>query len=210
MKRPVAILATVMAAMVILMPALALAHHAIDGRTPESFGEGIFSGLAHPIIGLDHLVFILAAGLAAGALGLGIRMPALFVCASLIGLAIHLTRIDVPLVEAMVATSIVVLGLAIGSRSGFGTKVWMALFVAAGLFHGYAYGETVVEASRAPLAGYLIGLGVVQSALAGMTYLAGHKLAEGAGHAKPEMRHLGALLAVIGAVFFVAALRQGA
>ena len=32
----------------------AFAHHLMGGRTPATFGEGILSGLDHPIIGLDH------------------------------------------------------------------------------------------------------------------------------------------------------------
>lgn len=192
------------------VPTAALAHHVNDGRAAMNFAEGLWSGLAHPVVGLDHLVFILAAGLAAGALGLGLRMPALFIVASMAGLGVHLMRINVPLAEAAVAGSILVLGLAIGSRSGFGTKIWMALFIVAGLFHGYAYGESIVGASYPPLAGYLVGLGVVQGLLISLTHLAGRKLAEGAGPAVPEMRHLGALLAVIGIVFFVVALIPGA
>ena len=199
-----------MAAASILFPTAALAHHVNDGRPPTVFIEGLLSGLAHPVLGLDHLVFILAAGLAAGALRLGLRMPGLFILASICGLGVHLLRIDVPLAEAAVAGSILLLGLAVGSRSGFGTKIWMALFLGAGLFHGYTYGESIVGSPPATLAGYLLGLGIVQGVLASLTHLAGRKLAEGAGHALPEMRHLGALLAVIGVVFVVAALRQGA
>jgi urease accessory protein len=193
-----------------LLPTLALAHHGIDGRTPATFDEGLMSGLAHPVLGLDHLVFILAAGLASGAVGLGLRMPSLFILSSIGGLAIHLARVGVPLTEAAVGASILLLGLVVGSRSGFGTKVWMALFIGAGFFHGYAYGESIVGAELMPLTGYLLGLAAVQLTLIGLTHLAGHKLAEGVDQAGPEMRHLGALLAVIGVVFFVVALRQGA
>ncbi len=192
------------------VPTAALAHHVNDGRPPGNFIEGLLSGLAHPVIGLDHLVFILAAGLAAGALGLGLRMPALFIVSSMAGLGLHLMRIDVPLAEAAVASSIFILGIAISSRSGVGTKIWMALFVGAGVFHGYTYGESIVGASQPPLFGYLVGLGLVQGVLASLTHLAGRQLAESAGPAEPEMKHLGALLAVIGVVFFIAAFSPGA
>lgn len=188
----------------------ALAHHGIDGQTPTNFEDGLMSGLAHPIVGLDHLVFILAAGMASGALGLGLRMPCLFVLSSVAGLYVHLARIALPLNETAVGASILVLGLFLGSRSGFGMRVWAALFVGAGLFHGYAYGESIVGASRWPLFGYLLGLAVVQLALISATHFAGRKLGEGIDNAGPELRHLGALLSVIGTVFFVVALRHGA
>ncbi len=203
-------LALSMFAAVCTFPTVALAHHVNDGRPPASFFEGLLSGLAHPVLGLDHLVFILAAGLAAGALSLGLRMPALFIMSSIAGLGMQLSHINVPLAEAAVAGSILLLGLAIGSRSGIGSKIWMALFIGAGLLHGYAYGESIVGAPYSSLFGYLVGLGVVQGVLASLTYLAGRKLADGAGAAAPELKHLGALVAVIGAVFFIVALIPGA
>lgn len=197
-------------ACVALSPTTAFAHHVNDGQMPTLFVDGLLSGLAHPVIGLDHLVFILAAGLAAGALGLGLRMPGLFIASSIGGLGLHLTRLDLPMTEVAISVSILLLGLAIGSRSTIATKLWMALFIVAGVFHGYAYGESIVGAPVLPLFGYLAGLGIVQGALAAITYFAGRKLADGVGHAVPEMRHLGALVAVIGVVFCVVALRQGA
>ena len=69
LNRAMALAATSIAG---LSPTFALAHHGIDGRTPTTFAEGLISGLAHPVLGLDHLVFLLAAGLAAGALRLGL------------------------------------------------------------------------------------------------------------------------------------------
>ena len=193
-----------------LDPTAASAHHVNDGQMPALFVDGFLSGLAHPVIGLDHLVFILAAGLAAGALGLGLRMPGLFIASSIGGLGLHLTKLNLPMPEVAISVSILLLGLAIGSRSTVATKIWMALFIVAGVFHGYAYGESIVGAPTAPLIGYLAGLGLVQCGLASLTYFGGRKLADGVGHAVPEMRHLGALVAVIGFVFCVVALRQGA
>ena len=193
-----------------LSPTLALAHHGIDGRTPSTFAEGLISGLAHPVLGLDHLVFLLAAGLAAGALRLGLGILGLFILASIGGLVCHLASLDLPLAETAVAATILALGLAAGSRSEIGRKGWMILFAVAGLLHGYAYGESIVGAAPPPLMGYLLGLGLVQGLLASLCYLAGHKLADGVGHARPELRHLGALLAVIGVVFVFVSLRAGA
>jgi urease accessory protein len=40
------------------------------------------------------------------------------------------------------------------------------LFVVAGLIHGYALGESIYGAERSPLVAYLIGLAVIQSAVA--------------------------------------------
>ena len=40
-------------AMLLLAP-VANAHHMMGGRVPETFTEGLLSGLAHPVIGLDE------------------------------------------------------------------------------------------------------------------------------------------------------------
>ncbi len=39
---------------------------------------------------------------------------------------------------------------------------WMAVFVAAGLFHGYTYGDSIYAAEAVPLTAYVIGLAAVQ------------------------------------------------
>ena len=62
----------------------ASAHHVMGGRTPTTFVEGFLSGLGHPVIGPDHLAFLLAIGLAVGVGGLNLVLPALFVVASAI------------------------------------------------------------------------------------------------------------------------------
>jgi len=45
----------------------ALAHHLMGGKMPTTFGEGILSGLGHPIIGIDHFAAIVAVGCLAAA-----------------------------------------------------------------------------------------------------------------------------------------------
>ena len=39
----------------------------MGGATPATFWQGLASGVGHPVIGLDHLVFLLAAGVLFGA-----------------------------------------------------------------------------------------------------------------------------------------------
>jgi urease accessory protein len=49
---------------------------------------------------------------------------------------------------------------------------WAALFGVAGLTHGYAYGESIFGAEPSPLGAYLLGLVVIQSAIAlGVAFL---------------------------------------
>jgi urease accessory protein len=44
------------------LPLSAHAHHAMGGRTPGTLFEGLLSGLGHPVIGIDHFLFVLAIG----------------------------------------------------------------------------------------------------------------------------------------------------
>ena len=60
-----------------------LAHHAIGGQTPGNLVDGFLSGLAHPVIGADHLVFVIAVGLLAALKNnKGILIPVAFVVAT--------------------------------------------------------------------------------------------------------------------------------
>ena len=86
------------------------AHHMMGGRTPSTFMEGLLSGLGHPVIGLDHLAFIVAMGVAVGVAGLNLAIPALFIVASAIGVALHVRGVTLPGAELLVALSVLVAG----------------------------------------------------------------------------------------------------
>ena len=74
----------------------ASAHHVIGGGLPSTFSQGLLSGLGHPVIGPDHLAFLIAVGIAVGAGGLSLALPIVFVAASAIGVALHVYGLDVP------------------------------------------------------------------------------------------------------------------
>src|SRR5262245_42167918 len=84
----------------------ALAHHVMGGRTPASLREGFLSGLGPPIIGVDHLAFLVAVGVAVGVGGLHPLMPVVFVAASAVGVALHVQGIGIPGAEILVALSV--------------------------------------------------------------------------------------------------------
>jgi urease accessory protein len=144
----------------------AQAHHLMGGRTPATFAEGLLSGLGHPVIGIDHLAFIVAMGTAVGVLGLSLALPGLFIAVAAIGVALHVMGATIPGAEALVALSVLVAGAALASGRAVPGALWAVLFAVAGLFHGYAFGESIYGAETSPLAAYLIGLVVVQGALA--------------------------------------------
>src|SRR5262249_16491887 len=120
----------------------AFAHHVMGGKTPSTVMEGLLSGLGHPVIGPDHLAFLVALGIVVGVGGLNLALPALFVAAMAVGVMVHVNGIDLPTPELIVAVSVLLAGVLIAVGRALPVVVWSALFVIAGLFHGYAFGES--------------------------------------------------------------------
>ena len=184
--------------------ATAHAHHVMGGQTPATFVQGLLSGLGHPVIGIDHLAFIVAMGVAVGVAGLSLAIPALFIVASALGVALHVRGIALPNVEFIVAVSVLLVGAAVASGRAMRTSGWTsgwtwtwgwaALFAVAGLFHGYAFGESIFGAEPTPLAAYLVGLVIVQGALATGVAL----IAQRSSAAAVQPRLAGAAIAGVG------------
>jgi len=176
----------------------ASAHHVMGGRMPVTFGEGLLSGLGHPIIGLDHFAAVVAVGALAAAHRAGALLALAFVAAMMAGVAAHLGGTTVPGAELLVALTVVGLGLAMVRNPPLSTAAALTLFSIAGLVHGYALGESIYGAERSPLAAYLIGLAVIQSAVA----LAAMSLARMAARRETmAVRFAGACIAGIGLAF---------
>jgi urease accessory protein len=147
----------------VLTAGTASAHHLMGGKTPSTFAEGILSGAGHPIIGPDHLAFLLALGIAVGVARLSFVNPFLFLVAMACGVAAHVAAFTIPAAELSVALSVLVAGLLLVIDRRIPAGWWMGLFVVAGFFHGYAYGESIYGAEPTPLVAYLAGLVVVQA-----------------------------------------------
>ncbi len=160
----------------ILLATPASAHHAMGGATPSNGWEGLLSGLVHPVIGLDHLAFVVAAGLIAALHRRGVMIPIAFVAASLIGTGVHALAWNLPAPELLISLSVFLFGvLLMAERQSLPLSVGLAS--AAGVFHGYAYGESIVGAESTPLAAYLLGLALVQLTIAVSTQSAYHMAA---------------------------------
>ena len=143
----------------------ASAHHLMGGKTPSTFADGILSGVGHPIIGPDHLAFLVALGIAVGVGRLSLVAPLLFLLAMACGVAAHVAAVNIPAAELIVAVSVLTAGVLIALDWNIPSAAWAAIFGIAGFFHGYAYGESIYGAEPTPLAAYLVGLVAVQTAL---------------------------------------------
>lgn len=157
------------ASSLILLPlasAPAFAHHLMGGRTPSTFTEGLLSGLGHPVIGLDHFAAVVAVGCLAAAHRAAPALAIGFVVAMMAGVALHLHGTTVPAAEILVALSVIFLGVFMLRGRDVAASVAFVSFAIVGLIHGYALGESIYGAEQTPLYAYLLGLAVIQSAIA--------------------------------------------
>jgi urease accessory protein len=139
-------------------PGLVLAH---PGHGPDGFASGVL----HPISGLDHLLAMLAVGMWASQVkGKAlVAMPLAFVCAMLLGGILKAIGVTLPLVEAGIATSVLVLGLFVAFVRALPLAMSAGLIAVLALFHGYAhFAEMPVGSS--PFA-YAAGFAIASAAL---------------------------------------------
>lgn len=121
---------------------------------------GLSAGFAHPVGGLDHLLAMVAVGLwatTAGGRALWL-LPLAFVGAMLAGGVIGVAGAGLPMIEAGIAGSVLLLGLALAARLRPAPLFAAAITAVFGLFHGHAHGTEMplgAEAS-AYAAGFVV------------------------------------------------------
>jgi urease accessory protein len=143
----------------------AMAHHAMGGEMPTTLAQGLLSGVAHPVIGVDHLVMIVAIGLFAGIKRQGLALPIAFCLAAMAGTGFHLLSMSLPGAELWVTGSVLILGLLMLVQERLNLAAIFGLVGLAGLFHGYAYGESIFGVEGTPLVAYLVGFTAIQMAI---------------------------------------------
>ncbi|WP_428419739.1 HupE/UreJ family protein [Methylibium sp.] len=118
--------------------------------------HGLADGLAHPFMGLDHLLAMVAVGLwSAAVLPAGRRLlgPGTFVAMLPVGALLAWGGMQLPAVESGVALSVVLLGAMLLAGRRMPASLGLAVTGVAALFHGYAHGsELAVGASAAAYA----------------------------------------------------------
>lgn len=192
--------------LVIIQPASA--HHAMGGKTPVNFWDGLISGLAHPVIGLDHFAFIVAVGLLAVLrTKLGILIPLAFTVATGIGTLIHLQSVNLPIPEIIIALSVLTIGIVLALQKNFNLILLISLSAIAGIFHGFAYGEAIFGAETTPIGAYLLGFVAIQLLISAIAFYLGrltlHSINKNTSIA---LRFAGCVIAGIGISFLSSAL----
>lgn len=164
--------------------------------------HGLFDGLAHPLLGVDHLLAAIAAGVLASrsAVGQGLKAAA-FGGAVALGLGLGLVLGGSP-VEVLLAASVSLLGLLIAStRLGLGPAAASAT-IAFGLLHGHAHGVEVPASAQVGL--YATGIALTTTAVAVSVALLAARLGAGASWCDKATRAVGAVFAAAGVALALA------
>lgn len=180
MKRILKKTAVVAAAVVAASPAFA--------HTGAGHADGFMAGLAHPVLGADHLLAMLSVGVWSGLAGRrhALAAPLAFVVFMLAGAALSLSGIALPAVEGMVAASVLALGLMVVAGGRLPIMAGAAMAGLFALFHGHAHAGEATGHIGLYIAGFSLSTLVIHVA--------------GMGLGKGLARSLAARLAVGGAV----------
>jgi urease accessory protein len=182
----------------------ALAHHPMGGELPNNIGEGFISGLGHPVIAIDHLAFVIAIGLLAALRNkLGIIIPITFISATALGAGIHLQSINLPAPEIIISASVLGIGILLARANQANLRLLTGLAAIAGIFHGYAYAESVLGAEANTLWAYLLGFSLVQLIISAIAFYGGRTLLNASAVKSPfQFRFVGFAICGVGFTFF--------
>lgn len=185
-------------ALMLALPLAAIAAQA-GAHTGHGVNSGFASGFWHPIMGVDHVVAMIAVGLWAALLdrpALWI-LPVLFPLVMVLGGALGVMGVALPAVEAGIALSGVVLGLlvALAVRA----PVWVSALVVGvfAVFHGHAHGTELPEAygPYGYAAGFVVATVLLHAAGMALGLLTRSSLG------KTAVRGTGGAIALVGAAF---------
>ncbi len=154
----------------IAVPSLACAGllftPAVLAHTFGAHGAGFAEGFAHPFMGLDHLLAMVAVGLWASQLGgrsawlVPVAFIAVMAGAAWLGSALQ----EWPLLEPAIAASVLLLGLLVAFAVRVNTFLSMILAGLFACFHGLAHGLELPQTASPVLyfAGFLAATAMLQ------------------------------------------------
>lgn len=179
-----------------LVPMLASAHPG------HGMGNSFVGGFGHPLSGFDHLLAMLAVGLWAAQLGGRSiwAVPAAFVGMMSLGGILGMTGLPLPMVEAGILASVLVLGILIATAARLPLTASMALVGLFALCHGHAHGTEIPVATS----GLAYGFGFVLATAALHVCGVGLGLLAHKRFSIPALRYAGAAIAVAGFCLWLA------
>lgn len=152
-------------ALVAAIPALASAHPG------HEHASSFMTGFMHPMVGLDHLLAMLAIGLWGASLGGRAlwAVPVAFVATMLFGGGLVIAGVQIPFIEQGIALSVILIGALLVSAVRFPVVASVSIAGLFAVFHGAAHGVEIplhtnameygLGFAAATLALHIVGLG---------------------------------------------------
>ncbi|MBA2777685.1 HupE/UreJ family protein [Billgrantia kenyensis] len=189
-------LALLAAPALLLFTTLAGAHPGHD----HSHDGGFAAGLAHPFLGLDHLLAMLAVGLWSlrQSRAFSLAAPALAAGGMLLGAGLAWAGMALPGVEFGIAMSVLLAGVLIAALVKVPTPVGAGVVVLFMLFHGHAHGSEMPHgvSTLAYLAGFTLAtVAITYAGRAAGSFLIARE--------NRILRALGVAIAAAGALFAI-------
>lgn len=179
----------------VLFPAVALAHPGHDHGS-----VGFLAGMLHPLTGFDHVFAAIAAGIWAFRTGgrAVYRLPAAFLGSMVLGAGVAGLGIHLPVVEPVVALSVIVLGVLVATKTRWSQAISLGLLASFGVFHGAAHVSEIAAGASvsAYIGGLLLGTAILLAAGIGL----GHATVDRAPVAARLGQTFGAVTACAGIV----------
>jgi urease accessory protein len=148
--------------MLLALPCAALAH---VGQ--GDIGGGFLAGLEHPVLGLDHVIAMVAVGLWGAQLGQPAiwLLPVTFPVVMAFGGALGALGVAIPGIEIGIALSAIVLGAFIAFCVRPPLAVAAVVVGVFAIFHGHAHGGELPESANsiAYSAGFVIATGTLHA-----------------------------------------------
>ena len=143
----------------LLFPGMALAH------TGVADASGLMHGLAHPVIGVDHLLAMIAVGLWAAQIGGRAiwLVPATFVAAMILGGLLGFLGAAIPFIEQGIVLSVLVLGILIAAALRLPVAYSVPIVGMFALFHGHSHGAEMPAAIG--VTPYIVGFALATATL---------------------------------------------
>jgi urease accessory protein len=167
---------------------------------------GIFAGLLHPLLGLDHLMAMVTVGLLSAQMGGRAiwTVPATFVSVMALGGVLGILGMPIPYVEYGIALSVVVLGIALVSPKKLPVLMTMGFVGLFAIFHGQAHGAELPALSETFLDvfAYVFGFLVATASLHLIGALIG-QMAKSTPQGARVLRYSGAVIAVVGVLLII-------
>ncbi len=143
-----------------LLPSMAFAHIGADAGIHH--GSAFIMGLAHPFTGLDHMGAMLTVGIWSMLVFNQTQhrvwvAPIAFAVFIAIGGMLGFAGVGLPIVEPMIAASLLVLGLLVAMRARLPLMAGVLIVGAFAIFHGIAHGsELSADKAVAALSGMVL------------------------------------------------------